>query len=217
MVTHSNHLPKDGEDNLNFILATTNKAKVAEIKGVFGEDHTVRALADIGFSEEIMEDGNTFEENAIIKVKAIQKYLNHANEKYDYILADDSGLSIDALNGEPGVQSAFWMGLDTPYDIRNIKALKLLKDVPEERRGACFTTVIACAFADGAIHTTEGILKGRIAFEPAGVCGFGYDPIFFIPNLNRTLAQLSKEEKNQVSHRAIALRRMCNLLGVDLK
>jgi len=217
------------EDEMNFILATTNQGKAKEIQALFGENHTVRTLSAVGFEDEIIEDGETFAENAIIKVTAVLSWLRHTpNKDIDVVLADDSGLVIDALDGKPGVYSARWLGVDTSYDIKNQKTLEMLVSVPEENRTARFICVIACATVNPGverllqddcerrIQTVEGILEGHIAFEPVGENGFGYDPIFFVSDKGCTLAQLSSEEKNCISHRAQALGKMCKLLGVDL-
>lgn len=202
---------------MNFVLATANQGKAKEINSLFGESCLVKTLSDIGFTEEIIEDGVTFAENAIIKATTVHNWLSAANLiESQYVLADDSGLVIDILNGEPGVHSARWLGADTPYDIKNNKILEMLANVPEEKRTARFMCVIACAHPDGGIQTVEGALEGRIAFKSAGENGFGFDPIFFVPSQNRTLAQLNREEKNLISHRAQALRRLCCLLGVNL-
>jgi len=202
---------------MNFILATTNQGKAREVNSLFGKSYLVKTLADIGFNDEIVEDGATFAENAVIKANTIHNHLSrtHLNENL-YVLADDSGLVIDALNGEPGVHSARWLGVDTPYNIKNNKVIEMLADVPEQKRTARFVCAIACAHPDGQIQTVEGVLEGRIAFKAAGDNGFGYDPIFFVPNQNCTLAQLNTEEKNRISHRAQALQQLCCLLGVNL-
>ena len=221
---------------MDFILATTNKGKVKELKdffdkdlfnkdlfnkdlvdkNLFGKSHRVLTLSDLDFNDEIIEDGTTFAENAIIKAKSIFLFLEDINfdnfDNFDYILADDSGLVVDALNGEPGVDSANWMGKDTPYEKRNKHLLKLLENVPEEERTARFITVIACCDKRGKIQTQEGILEGRIARNAAGDGGFGYDPVFFVPDMDRTLAQLTAAEKNHISHRAQAMARLCGHL-----
>ena len=195
---------------MDFILATTNQGKVNEILNLLGKGHTVKTLADIDFKEEIIEDGSTFEENAMIKAKAVWSRMSPS--AYDYIITDDSGLMIDSLDGKPGVHSARWLGVDTLYDVKNRQVLELLKDIPQEKRTARFVCVIACADASGRIITAKGTLEGRISFESAGDNGFGYDPIFFVPDKNRTLAQLSKAEKNLISHRASALKALCSML-----
>ena len=200
---------------MKFILATTNAGKAGEILEAFDGDHTVLTLSDIGFTKEIIEDGNTFEENAKIKVKAIYSWLP-SHDDYDYIIADDSGLMIDALDGEPGLHTAYWMGADIPYAVRNKKAIQLLEDVPKDERTARFISTIAYCCKDGNIQTVSGVLEGLIAQEEKGDKGFGYDPIFYVPGIGKNLAELSKEEKNKISHRAVALAKMCKLIGVEV-
>ena len=207
---------------MDFILATTNHGKLKEMQAFLNEDCTVRTLADIGFFDEIVEDGTTFAENALIKVKAVCSFLKSAGFNFDYVLADDSGLEVDALDGGPGVDSAVWMGKDTPYSVRNRQMLRLLANIPDSERTARFVTVIACCSANGEIQTAEGVLEGLIAREIAGDGGFGYDPIFFVPSIGHTLAQLSASEKNRISHRALALKRILagvgfSKNGVDLQ
>jgi XTP/dITP diphosphohydrolase len=121
------------------------------------------------------------------------------------VLADDSGLEVDAMDKAPGIYSARWEGEDTPYSIKNQKIIDNLKDVPEEKRTARFVCAIAAAFPDGRVVTRRGTIEGRIAYEPAGENGFGYDPIFYVPEFGKTTAELSPEEKNKVSHRGKAL------------
>lgn len=200
------------EDVMDFVLATTNQGKAKEINALFGEDHIVRTLADVGFTDEIVEDGETFIDNAIIKTKAVHKWLGG---RY-YVLADDSGLIIDALDGRPGVQTAYWLGTEITYAEKNLKTLEMLVDVPDAKRTARFVCVIAYANLNGEIQTFEGTLEGRIAFEVAGANGFGYDPIFYVPEHGCTLAELSAEEKNCISHRSQALRQMASAIGAKL-
>ena len=196
---------------MDFVLATTNQGKVMELQALLGINHNVRTMADVGFTDEIFEYGETFEENALIKVNAVCGRVSA-----DYILADDSGIEIDALGGKPGVQSARWLGVNTPYTEKNRQVLEMLVNVTEENRTARFVSIIACAGPNRQILTAKGLLEGRIAFEPMGAAGFGYDPIFFIESQNRTLAQLNREEKNLISHRAMALRNIFNMLGIVL-
>ncbi len=124
------------------------------------------------------------------------------------VLSDDSGLEIDFLNKEPGVQSARFMGKDTPYEIKNDKILELLKDVPYEKRTARFVCVISCALEDGTVISKTGTMEGHIAFEQAGNGGFGYDPIFYLEEFDKTSSELTSSEKNKISHRGKALRLM---------
>lgn len=152
---------------------------------------------------DIEEDGLTFEENAIIKARAV-----HAHAKDAVVLADDSGLEIDYLDRQPGVYSSRYMGEDTPYDVKNAAIIRKLAGAVEEERTARFVCVIAAALPDGRILTSQGVIEGRIAHKPAGEEGFGYDPIFYVPDFHATTAELTPEQKNAVSHRGKALRAM---------
>ena len=152
------------------------------------------------------ENGTTFEANALIKARAV------AAQTDAPVLADDSGLEIDYLNGEPGVYSARYMGEDTPYEIKNQKLLDLLEGVPEEKRTARFVCVIAAVLPDGREFTTRGTIEGIIGYESKGEGGFGYDPIFFVPEFGCSTAELTMEQKNLVSHRGKALRAMKEVL-----
>lgn len=188
------------------IFATKNKGKIKEIQAILGNDYTVKSIEEIGLNIDILEDGKTFEENAIKKATEIMKITNKP------VLADDSGLQIDYLDGEPGVYSARYMGEDTPYEIKNAKILELLKDIEEEKRTARFVSVIALAIPNKEPITTIGTIEGIIGYEMKGENGFGYDPIFYIPYLEKTSAQLSLEEKNKISHRGKALEQMKKIL-----
>ena len=148
-----------------------------------------------------MEDGKTFEENAVIKATAISKLTSDG----EIVLADDSGLEIDYLNKEPGVYSARYMGENTDYHIKNANLIQRLDGVPDEQRTARFVCAIAAAFPDGRVETVRGTMEGRIGYEEKGANGFGYDPIFFLPEYGCTSAELSMEEKNKISHRGKAL------------
>lgn len=166
----------------------------------------VISMEDAGISVDIDETGNTFEENALIKAKTI------SDRTKAIALADDSGLEIDYLDGKPGVHSARYMGENTSYDIKNNHILQLLKDVPDSDRTARFVSVIAAYFPDGKTLISKGTVEGIIAHEISGENGFGYDPIFFVPEYNMTTAQMSMEQKNKISHRGKALRDMKNKL-----
>jgi len=165
---------------------------------------TALSLSDLDVRDTVEEDGNTFTENAI---KKATYYLRPGNEYA--VLADDSGLEIDALQKQPGVYSARFLGESTPYMEKNQKILAMLSDVPEEKRTARFVCVIACAYPDGRVWTTQGTIEGLIAYEPKGENGFGYDPIFYLPAYGLTMAQLTNEDKNRISHRGQALKAMC--------
>ena len=182
-------------------VASNNKHKIEEIRAMLAEIYggalEVNRLSEIGFSGDIIEDGETFEENAAIKARAAAAL--------GYIaIADDSGLCVDALNGAPGVYSARFAG--EPCDDRknNDKLLELLSDVPESGRGAKFVSVICCVTPDGQTVTARGECPGRILFSRRGTGGFGYDPLFFC-ELGKTFAELTPAEKNSISHRARAM------------
>lgn len=162
----------------------------------------VLSLKEAGIQTDIVEDGTTFEENAVKKVNAIRPYTD------GIVLADDSGLEVDALDKRPGIYSARFMGEETSYEIKNQAIIDALKDVPEEKRTARFVCAIAAGMPDGSVITTRGTIEGVIAHAPAGDGGFGYDPIVYIPALQKTTAELSPKQKNEVSHRGNALRLM---------
>lgn len=183
------------------IFATGNEGKMKEIREILGDlNAEVLSLKDAGIKADIEENGATFEENAVIKAKAICEMTG------EIVLADDSGLEIDYLNKEPGVYSARYMGENTSYHIKNANLVSRLEGVPEEKRTARFVCVIAAAFPDGSIKTARGTMEGRIGYEEKGENGFGYDPIFYLPEFGCTSAELSMEEKNKISHRGKALR-----------
>ncbi len=188
------------------ILATKNKNKLVEVKAVLGNDYEVLSMEDIGIDVDVEENGTTFEENATIKAEAICKICGKP------VMADDSGLEIDYLDKKPGVLSARFLGHDTSYDIKNAKILEMLEDVPEEKRTARFVCSIAVAFPDRDTVVVRDTIEGIIGYESAGENGFGYDPIFYVPELKKTTAQLSMEEKNKISHRGKALVKMANRL-----
>ena len=160
----------------------------------------VLSMKEAGITAEIVEDGKTFEENADIKARTIMELTG------DVVLADDSGLEIDWLNGEPGIYSARYMGEDTSYDIKNSHLIQLLDGVPQEQRTARFVCVISAAFPDGRILHGRGTIEGIIGYEIKGENGFGYDPIFYLPEYGCTTAELPPEKKNELSHRGKALR-----------
>ena len=151
---------------------------------------------------DIEENGSTYEENALIKARAVAAFTD------DIVLADDSGLEIDYLNKEPGVYSARYLGEDTSYRIKNANLIERLTGVPDEKRTARFVCAIAAVLPDGRELTTRAAIEGRIGYEERGEHGFGYDPIFYVPRFQKTTAELTEEEKNQVSHRGQALQLM---------
>lgn len=185
------------------IFATGNEGKMKEIRQILTElNASVVSMKEAGVNLDIVEDGDSFAENALIKARAVWA------ETKDVVLADDSGLVVDYLGGEPGIYSARYMGEDTPYDIKNRAVIERLKDAKEEERTARFVCAIAAVLPDGTELVTEGVMEGMIAFEPAGSGGFGYDPILYLPEYGKTSAQLDAEEKNRISHRGRALEAM---------
>lgn len=197
-------------DNI-IILATNNKSKVKEISEMMsGSDITFVSLADAGINVEVEETGTTFEENALLKAREICKLSGKPT------ISDDSGLEIDALDGAPGIYSSRFIGEDTSYDIKNNALIEKLENVADPDRTARFRCCMALVLPDGREFVTEGAMEGIIAREPKGINGFGYDPILFIPEYNRTSAELSSEEKNNISHRGEALRKMIEVIKKEL-
>lgn len=188
------------------IFATGNQGKVNEFRQMLGDDYEILSLKDLDVDVDIVEDGKTFEENAIIKAKTV------CDATHKMVLADDSGFEVDAMGGEPGVYSSRFMGEDTPYSVKNAEILDRCKDVPDEDRGARFVCVIACAWPDGRCETVKGVIEGKLAHEPKGENGFGYDPIFYYPERGMTTGEMEPEEKNAISHRGQAVRKMVELL-----
>ena len=185
------------------IFATSNQGKMKEIREILTDLNVeVLSLKEAGIEADIVEDGKTFEENAMIKARAIRDLTGCM------VLADDSGLEVDALNKEPGIYSARYMGEDTSYDIKNKNIIDRLNGLTGNERSARFVCVIAAAFPDGSEETRRGTIEGQIGFEIAGENGFGYDPIFYVPEFGCTTAELSSEDKNAISHRGKALRAM---------
>ncbi len=192
------------------IFATGNAHKTQEVRAILKDlPLEIKSLKEAGIDVEIVEDGTSFEENALIKARTVYAATGLP------VLADDSGIEIDALDGAPGVYSARFLGEDTPYTEKNATILETLKPIPEELRGADFRCVMAAVLPmkkDGVTEareiTEEGRIDGRIAHAPAGENGFGYDPIFYLPDRGCTSAELSPEEKNAISHRGLALEAM---------
>lgn len=196
------------------IFATGNKNKMEEIRMILKDlDAVILSQKEAGIEADVIEDGTTFEENALIKAREIRKIVSAMEQYKDAIvLADDSGLEIDYLNKEPGIYSARYLGEDTSYDIKNNALLDRLSGVPDEKRTARFVCAIAAAFPDGTEEVVRGTMEGRIGYEIAGENGFGYDPIFFLPQYGCTSAQLQPEKKNELSHRGEGLRKMRHIL-----
>lgn len=186
------------------IFATGNAGKMKEIRMILADlGMDILSMKEADINVDIDEDGSTYEENALIKARAVAAYA-----KNDIVLADDSGLEIDYLNREPGVYSARYMGEDTPYSVKNANLISRLEGVPEEKRTARFVCAIAAVLPGGRELTTRATIEGRIGYEEKGEGGFGYDPIFYVPELKKTTAELTGEEKNLVSHRGKALQLM---------
>lgn len=196
---------------IKIIFATGNQGKMREIKAIMSDmDVEILSMKEAGIDVDIEENGTTFEENALIKARAIVK------EAGAIVLADDSGLEIDYLDKAPGVLSARYMGEDTPYSIKNAHILELLKEVEGNARSARFVCSIAAVFPDGREFTTYATIEGEIAHKSAGENGFGYDPIFFVPEFGKTTAELSADEKNKISHRGKALSMMKEILKEEI-
>jgi XTP/dITP diphosphohydrolase len=187
-----------------------------EIRRILGDlDAEILSMKEAGVFEDVVEDGTTFSENAAIKASAIYKLLEEKDPeaaKETVVLADDSGLEVDYLGGEPGIYSARYLGKDTPYTEKNRIIIERLKDAEGEERSARFVCAIAACLPGGKMLGTLGKMEGRIGYEIAGENGFGYDPIFFLPEYGKTSAEISADEKNAISHRGKALREMEKLL-----
>jgi len=184
------------------IFATGNANKMREIREILGEeDFEILSMKEAGIDIDIVEDGATFEENSLIKSRAIAAVAKDA-----IVLADDSGLEIDALNKEPGIYSARYMGEDTSYDIKNANLIERLDGVEKQGRSASFVCAVSAVFPDGEDAVVRGTIEGYIGWEPMGTNGFGYDPIFYLWDKDVSTASLSPEDKNAISHRGQALR-----------
>ena len=190
------------------VFATTNARKIKEIKEILADfDVEVASMKEMNITADIEENGATFEENSLIKARAVSKLTGLP------ALADDSGLEVDYLNGEPGIYSARYLGRDTDYDYKNNYIIKKLKDAKDEERSARFVCVISLVLPDGREFVKKGVMEGRIGYEIKGENGFGYDPIFYLPEYGKTSAEISAEEKNKISHRGKALSAMKELIA----
>ena len=188
------------------ILATKNPGKTREVKEIFPE-LTILTMGDAGLDPEIIANGTTFDENALIKARTVHQALGENPEGYA-VIADDSGIEIDYLGKMPGVYSARYLGEDTPYSYKNQVILDKLKDAKGQERTARYVAAIAVVLADGTEFVLRDTVEGEIAYSPAGEGGFGYDPIFYVPSYGKNMAELTPDEKNAISHRGKALRRM---------
>ncbi len=192
------------------VFATGNAGKMREIKRILGDlGVEIVSMKEAGIATDAEENGKTYEENALIKARAVAALTG------DCVLADDSGLEIDYLNKEPGIYSARYMGEDTSYRIKNANLIERLEGVPDEKRTARFVCAIAAVLPNGKELTVRAAIEGRIGYEEKGEGGFGYDPIFYVPELQKTTAELTEDEKNSVSHRGKALRLMKEELKRD--
>ena len=200
------------------IFATGNEGKMKEIREILdgltflGEKVQILSMKEAGIDIDIIEDGTTFEKNAMIKARAVAGAAKEA-----IVLADDSGLVIDYLNGEPGIYSARYLGKDTSYRVKNANLVQRLEGVPDEKRSARFVCAIAAVLPDGRELSTRGTIEGRIGYEEKGLNGFGFDPIFYVPEIGKYTAELSDEDKNRISHRGKALRAMREELEKELE
>lgn len=194
------------------VFATGNENKMKEIRMILQDlGMEILSMKEAGVDVDIVEDGASFEENAEIKARAVARVLTN-----DIVLADDSGLEIDYLDKAPGIYSARFAGEDTSYDIKNNILLDRMEGVPDEERTARFVCAVAAVFPDGTVDVVRETIEGRVAYEPAGDNGFGYDPIFYVPEYGCTTAQMSPEQKNELSHRGKALRSMRAILKEKL-
>lgn len=197
---------------MKILFATTNEGKMREIRQILeGTGIEAISLREANIDIDVEENGSTFLENAVIKATAYRPYTDAV------VLADDSGLVVDYLNGEPGIYSARYMGKDTSYDIKNQNLIDRVAEAEGDERSARFTCAIAASFPDGRVLTTEAHMEGQIAHEPAGCGGFGFDPILWLPAYGCTSAELTAEEKNKISHRGQALRAMKEILLANIE
>ena len=194
------------------IFATGNEGKMREIRLILADlGLPILSMKEAGAEPEIVENGATFGENAEIKARAVW------NLTGDIVLADDSGLEVDYIGGEPGIYSARYLGEDTPYEVKNRSIIERLKEAGGQERSARFVCNIAAMLPDGQVLHTEAVMEGLIAGEPAGEGGFGYDPILYLPQFGKTSAEITMEQKNEISHRGKALRAMKEALEGVLK
>jgi XTP/dITP diphosphohydrolase len=194
--------------NKNFIVATKNPDKLAEIKEILKDFPFLNVLSmeEVGVVADIEETGETFEANALLKARAVHRITG------GYVMSDDSGLTIEALNGAPGIYSARFGGIDTPYDVKIRMIWKMMDETASMNRQARFISVVAVITPDGMEYVVRGECAGLIHRQMIGENGFGYDPIFYVPEYQMTTAQMLPEQKNRISHRSIALRKMVSIL-----
>ena len=210
------------KNKYQIIFATGNKGKIREIKEIVAagrnaENIEVLSMREADVVADPEENGADFEDNALIKAQAVYDLLLSRpvpENTTRIVMSDDSGLVIDALDGAPGVHSARYMGYDTDYRLRMEHILDLMKDVPDEKRTARFVAAVAAILPDGQSRVVRGAMEGRIGHSIAGENGFGYDPFFYLPQYGKTSAEIAPEEKNSISHRGQALRKMLGELGL---
>ncbi|MBR3483468.1 MAG: RdgB/HAM1 family non-canonical purine NTP pyrophosphatase [Lachnospiraceae bacterium] len=196
------------------IFATGNKGKLREIKEIMeGLPYNIVSMKEAGLETDVDETGTSFEENSVLKARAVAEKAAKTEEYRDaLVMADDSGFEVDYLGKEPGIYSARYMGTDTPYSIKNQNILDRMKGVPDEQRAARFVAAIACVFPDGRCEVVRDTFEGKVAYESKGIYGFGYDPIMYVPEKGCNSGELLPEEKNKISHRGKALMEMRKLL-----
>ena len=205
------------------IFATGNKGKIREIRDIITDPYTeVLSMREAGVEADPDENGTTFEENALIKAKAVAEEVRRKKSEgllsFDTdhtqitVMSDDSGLVIDALGGEPGIYSARYLGYDTDYNYKMEQIMKRMENVPDSERTARFVAAVAAIFPDGSEHVVRGTMEGVIARGIYGQNGFGYDPFFYLPEYGKTSAEITEEQKNEISHRGKALRAMLRQL-----
>lgn len=206
---------------MKIVFATGNEGKMVEIREILKDlPGEILSLKQLGIKAEAEETGKTFAENAEIKAREIYDKLKaksqaEGKEPDFVVLADDSGLCVDYLHGEPGIYSARWLGHETPYEEKNRQLIQKLSEAGEGERGAQFVCAICGILPDGRALHTEGVIRGEIAREPQGENGFGYDPIFWLPEYGMTSGALPREKKNEISHRGKALAAMSRLLKAE--
>ncbi len=189
------------------IVASGNQGKIKEIREILAPlDLEVVSMKDAGIEVDVEETGQSFEENALLKAKGIATLTD------DLVIADDSGLEIDYLNKEPGIYSARYLGRDVSYDVKNQNLLDRMEGVPDEKRSARFVCAVAAILPNKKELVVRGVMEGRIGYEIKGEYGFGYDPIFYLPEYDKSSAEILPEEKNKISHRGKALQKMFLLL-----
>lgn len=202
--------------DIKIIFGTGNAGKMKEIRMIMADlGLEILSMKEAGINVDIVEDGESFEENAMIKAKAIAQEVKRRGEKA-IVLADDSGLEVDYLNKEPGIYSARYLGEDTSYTIKNANIISRLEGVPDEKRTARFVCVIAAVFTSGVSFSRRAVIEGAIGYEERGENGFGYDPIFYLPEYGCYAAELSNEEKNRISHRGKALEAMKKVIREEI-